>query len=100
AEALARTPARRCVTLNLHPGGGETNGFGPQDYLRVLAAHARGMRFDVVLAERGQIEDEALLREAASWVGAELVLEELGVCTGAPRHDVGKLTSAYASIMR
>jgi uncharacterized cofD-like protein len=43
--------ARRVFVLNLAPQPGETDGFTPQEHLRVLADHAPGLRLDVVIAD-------------------------------------------------
>lgn len=100
AEALNTTPARRCVTLNLLSADGETDGFGPHDYLEVLGEYAGAMRVDVVLAERTQVGDEGMLRKIAASLGAELVLADVCEHTGAPRHDVARLADAYSRMMR
>ncbi len=53
SAALASTPARRLVALNLVPQPGETEGFSPHRHLEVLAGHAPALSVDVVLADRG-----------------------------------------------
>jgi uncharacterized cofD-like protein len=45
------TRARRVFVLNLAPQPGETDGFTPEEHLRVLADHAPGLRLDVVIAD-------------------------------------------------
>src|SRR5699024_1654747 len=100
AAALAASSARRCVTLNLLSQDGETDGFGLETYLQVLAAYAPDLRVDVVLAERSQVQDQALLRKAAAALGAELALADVCVDDGDARHDVARLASAYSEIMQ
>jgi uncharacterized cofD-like protein len=99
AQALISTPARRLVTLNLAPQPGETQGFSPATHLEVLAEHAPGLRVDVVLADRG-IASESVrsLEKAAGLLGARLVLAEVAMRDGTPRHDPRLLAGALAEI--
>jgi uncharacterized cofD-like protein len=98
--ALTGTQARVAVTMNLEPQTGETDGFTPEQHLEVLAAHAPGLRVDVVLADPRSVDDEDGLREAAKELGAELVLADVGADDGSPRHDPVKLADAYAGFMK
>ena len=98
--ALTETSARVAVTMNLEPQTGETDGFTPEQHLEVLAAHAPGLRVDVVLADPRSVDEEAGLRDAAKELGAELVLADVGADDGSPRHDPVKLADAYAGFMK
>jgi uncharacterized cofD-like protein len=98
AAALASTPARRLVALNLVPQPGETEGFSPHRHLEVLADHAPSLSFDVVLADRGAVsgaEDE--LEKAAALLHASLVLSDVAAADGA-RHDPVRLAGAYRNV--
>ncbi len=98
ASALAATPARRLVALNLVPQPGETEGFSAHRHLEVLADHAPSLSFDVVLADRGAVsgaEDE--LEKAAALLHASLVLSDVAAPDGA-RHDPELLASAYRNL--
>jgi uncharacterized cofD-like protein len=99
ATALVGTRARRLVALNLAPQPGETEGFSPHTHLEVLARHAPNLAIDVVLADRaaasGSIDE---LEKAASRCGARLVLADLAVADGSPRHDPLRLAGAFAQI--
>jgi uncharacterized cofD-like protein len=99
AAALVGTRARRLVALNLAPQPGETEGFSPHTHLEVLARHAPNLAIDVVLADRaaagGSIDE---LEKAASHFGARLVLADLAVADGSPRHDPLRLAGAFAQI--
>jgi uncharacterized cofD-like protein len=99
AAALVGTRARRLVALNLAPQPGETEGFSPHAHLEVLARHAPDLAIDVVLADRaaasGSIDE---LEKAASRCGARLVLADLAVADGSPRHDALRLAGAFAQI--
>src|SRR5215471_7624128 len=99
AAALVGTRARRLVALNLAPQPGETEGFSPQTHLEVLAAHAPELAIDVVLADRAAVRGAtAELEKAAGLLGARLVLADLAVGDGSPRHDPLRLAGAFAQI--
>ena len=99
ARALITTPARRIVALNLVPQPGETEGFSPQTHLEVLADHAAQLRVDVVLADRGAAAGTAAeLDKAAGRLGGRLVLADLAMRDGTPRHDPRQLAGAFAEI--
>jgi uncharacterized cofD-like protein len=99
ASALIATPARRLVALNLVPQPGETDGFSPHTHLEVLAEHAPELRVDVVLADRAAAAGTtAELEKAAAMLGARLVLTELAMRDGTPRHDPRWLAGAFAEI--
>ena len=97
-DALERTTARRLVALNLAPQVGETDGFSPESYLEVLAAHAPELRIDVVLADEQMVVDTRGLMTAAQSVGGRLVLAPLALGDGTPRHDPQRLARAYAEV--
>jgi uncharacterized cofD-like protein len=99
AEALSTTRARRLVALNLVPQPGETAGFSPHKHLEVLAGHAPELRVDVVLADRAAAGDaQAQLEKAAAQLGGGLVLADLAMRDGSPRHDPRLLAGAFAEI--
>src|SRR5579859_7584590 len=99
ADALISTPARRLVALNLVPQSGETDGFSPHTHLEVLAEHAPQLTVDVVLADREAAGGSAAeLEKAAAMLGGRLVLTELAMRDGSPRHDPRRLAGAFAEI--
>ena len=99
ADALLTSPARRLVALNLVPQPGETDGFSPHTHLEVLAEHAPGLTIDVVLADRAAAAGSAAeLDKAAAMLGGRLVLTELAMRDGSPRHDPRRLAGALAEI--
>jgi uncharacterized cofD-like protein len=99
AAALLSTPARRAVALNLAPQPGETDGFSPHTHLEVLARHAPGLTVDVVLADRRAAQGSAAeLDKAAALLGGRLVLADLAMRDGSPRHDPRRLAGAFAEI--
>jgi 2-phospho-L-lactate transferase/gluconeogenesis factor (CofD/UPF0052 family) len=102
AAALHVTAARRLVVLNLAPQPGETGGFSPHKHLEVLAGHAPALSVDVVLADTkaaggGNLAD---LEKAASMLGARLVLADVAMADGSPRHDPALLAGVYARIFQ
>ena len=99
AAALVETRARRLVALNLAPQPGETVGFSPHAHLEVLADHAADLAIDVVLADRAAAAGATTeLEKAAGLLGARLVLADLAVADGSPRHDPRRLAGAFAQI--
>ena len=99
AAALTGTSARRLVALNLVPQPGETGGFSPHRHLEVLADHAPQLQIDVVLADRDAAGGSAAeLEKAASLLGGRLVLADLRMRDGSPRHDPRRLAGAFAEI--
>ena len=99
AKALLTTRARRLVALNLAPQPGETEGFSPHTHLEVLANHAPELAVDVVLADRGAASAaSAELEKTAALLGARLVLADLAMGDGTPRHDPRLLAGAFAQI--
>jgi uncharacterized cofD-like protein len=98
-RALVQSSARTVVTLNLEPQAGETDGFAPETHLEVLAEHAPDLKLDVVLADRASVVDRDQLADVARSLGADLVVADLAVGDGTPRHDPAKLARAYAGFL-
>jgi len=99
ADALITTRARRLVALNLVPQAGETQGFSPHTHLEVLADHAPELTVDIVLADRGAAGGSAAqLEKAAGLLGGRLMLADLAMRDGSPRHDPRQLAGAFAEI--
>jgi uncharacterized cofD-like protein len=98
-DALETTSARRLLILNLEAQRGETERLTPHDHLQVVAEHAPRLRFDVVLADSGAIDDHARLAKAARLLGADLVTAPVAEAPGVPRHDAVRLAEALREIM-
>jgi uncharacterized cofD-like protein len=98
-ESLVASRARRAVLLNLAAQAGETEGVSPEEHLEVLASHAPGLRLDVVLADPSTLSDRGRLTAAARRLGAELVVADVAVGDGTPRHDPVKLADACAGFL-
>ena len=95
SAALHRTPARRCLTLNLSDESGETYGMTADQHLQALHEHAPDLRIDVVLGDPSVVEDLDALSAACDRVGAQLLLRQVGVGDGIPQHDPLRLAAAY-----
>jgi uncharacterized cofD-like protein len=98
ARALVDTPAKRCVTMNLGPQPGETEGFSAQAHLEVLADHAPKLRVDAVLADPGAVDEPDLLSDAAGALGARLMMRQVSSGDGTARHDPVRLAAAYRDV--
>jgi len=97
-DALASTPGRVVVTLNLEPQPGETDGWTPQDHLAVLHRTAADLRVHTVLADPASVHDHDALRTMTDELGARLALADVAR-PGAPgQHDPEKLARAYADV--
>jgi uncharacterized cofD-like protein len=99
-DALVNTSAKRVLTLNLVMNTFETVGFSAKNHLEVLAAHAPGLRLDVVLADPDIVHDETLLRRVAADLGAELVMASVGDHRRRGQHDSLRLAAAYRDMIR
>src|SRR3712207_351191 len=97
--ALEETRARVVVVLNLEPQPGETDGFSPEEHLRVLLAHLEGVSLHTVIADAAAVVDRRGLLSAVQGCGAELVLAPVAAPDGAPRHDPSRLAAALASVV-
>ncbi len=97
--ALVNSPAKRCVTLNVAPQPGETDGFDSNTYLEVLAAHAPDLQIDVVVADAGQVVDAQMLADTVHALGGRLVVADIAAHDATPRHDPVRLAATYAGIM-
>lgn len=96
--ALSRTPAKRLLTMNLDPDDKEAEGMDAADHLRVITRYAPEIGVDVVLADPRSIRDAGAFTEAASELGAEVVLREVQSSTSRSVHDPLRLAAAYNDI--
>jgi len=98
AAALRETEGRRCVTLNLGPQPGETEGFSPETHLEVLAAHAPDLGVDAVLADPSSVEDAGGLADVVGSLGGRLLMRQVSLGDGTARHDPLRLAAAYRDL--
>lgn len=97
--AIAASPARRVLTLNLVPTEDETPAYTASRHIEVLAEHAPGLRWDVVVADPSFADGDPHLATFVGSLGAELVIAPVRARDGSARHDPYLLTPVYAAIM-
>ena len=98
AEAIRRSPARRCITMNLSTGAQEAEGRSSGDLLEILLEQAGDTRFDALVADPTALEDAPELAEAAEQHGMRALLRQVSVGDGSPRHDPLRLATAYRDL--
>ncbi len=98
-KALVHTEARVLVVLNLEGQTGETSGYAPEDHLAALFEHAPELQLHTVLADAGSVTDHDTLEQAIASAGAALVVADVAIGDGSPRHDPAKLAVAFERIM-
>jgi len=97
ANAIATSPARRLVTLNLATEP-ETDGYSLPDHLRALARYLPGLRVDVVLADGKAVGDPIGVQSAAESLRARVEFADVAVAGGGPRHDPVALAYALHAV--
>ena len=98
-RAVVETRGRVLVVLNLSPQAGETPGFQPADLVAALLEHAPDLRIHTVLADASSVPDCSALEEAVERAGARLLVADIAMDDGSPRHDPVKLAAAYDDLM-
>jgi uncharacterized cofD-like protein len=98
AAAIAASPARRLVTLNL-AADNETLGLSVADHLAALHWYRPDLRVDTVLADAKWVGEPEPVHRAAESLGARLVLAPLAVADGSPRHDPESLGVALVPVL-
>jgi uncharacterized cofD-like protein len=96
-DALLASKARRLVTLNLLAEK-ETRGLTTVDHLEALKHHAPSLRVDAVLADPSAVDNIDEADEAAKALGARLVMRQIALGDGTPRHDPLRLAAAYRDL--
>lgn len=101
ARAIAESPARRIVVLNLNPQVGETTGFAAHTYLDVLYNYLPDLRVDTVIADRDHVEDVDALRRSCADLGAEPFLLSVSRpdVAHAGMHDPQRLAVAFDTVL-
>jgi uncharacterized cofD-like protein len=94
-DALCRTSAKRCLTLNLSNDTKETQGMSAVDHLNVIKRYAPDFTVDVVLADPAVIGNRSDFERAVEGMGGRAVLGTVGVSTGKPVHDPLRLATSY-----
>ncbi|MFZ1412705.1 MAG: 2-phospho-L-lactate transferase CofD family protein, partial [Micropruina sp.] len=98
AAAIHASPARRILTMNLIPAD-ETDGLSASRHLEVLAEHAPELRLDLVVVDPTFAAGDTHLEAFAASLGARLVVEDVRMRDGSPRHDPYRLAAVYAELL-
>jgi uncharacterized cofD-like protein len=113
AEAIAVSRARVVLVMNLMSEPGETDGYGPADFVRAIVRHAPQITIHDVLVNVRPIPDEfirrfaaaearpiAADREALLAMGCRPVERDLLGADPHIRHDASKLARAVVGLAR
>ncbi|WP_018216266.1 gluconeogenesis factor YvcK family protein [Salinispora vitiensis] len=98
AAAIAESPARRLVTLNL-AAEKETFGLSVADHLAELRWYLPKLRVDCVLGDVKAVGDPEPVERAAESLGARLILAPVAVNDGTPCHDSAALAAALVPVL-
>lgn len=93
-RAIAMTPAYRALILNLSPQPGETESLSAADLVRAIYDVAPDLKLDVVVADPTTVEDIDDLVEAASLLGARILLRQVRTGANSAVHDPLRLAGA------
>ncbi len=108
-NALERSSAHVIIVLNLVPQAGETEGFSPQEHLRVLRTHAPHLPVHTVLADASRVVDRRGLLNAVQALRTDgcaeprLILRPVASATASgdgDRHDPRLLAVALDHVIR
>jgi uncharacterized cofD-like protein len=102
-DALIASKAKKIVLVNLdaRPSDaslGEAGGQPPEDHLALLAAHAPGLRLDVVVADPSTVSNHERLKEVAGELGARVIVADLADGLDSVHHDPIKLSAALKDV--
>ncbi|MBR6459325.1 MAG: uridine diphosphate-N-acetylglucosamine-binding protein YvcK [Actinomycetaceae bacterium] len=93
-EALEKTKARKVLSLNLLAEK-ETSGMKASEHVTSFREYAPELGINVVLADPSAVDSIRELDEAASQCGARVLLRQVRMGDGSPRHDPLRLAAAY-----
>lgn len=93
-SALADSPARRALILNLSPETGETERLTVPQLVEVFHDHAPEIKIDVVIADPSAVAEYDELEQAASLVGAKVLLRQVRTGNRRAIHDPLRLAAA------
>lgn len=98
-DAIANSPAKRCITMNLEAGNFETQGLSSTDLLDAVFKAAPEIHFDAIIADPNSMDDRGEeLKKAAAKLGIELLLRPVSVYGKPSVHDPLRLAAAYRDI--
>jgi len=96
--ALATTPAKRCLVMNLQPSTTETVGMSAAEHLSVLHYYAPEFHIDVIIADPTVVTEphQKKFCEAADQLGAKVVFSKVKDENRANVHDPLRLAVAFS----
>ncbi|KTF05025.1 putative gluconeogenesis factor [Trueperella bernardiae] len=97
-EALAATPAKRALLINLVPDD-ETRTLSPADHVRSFHEHAPSLALDRIVIDDGPGTHWGKLSREAEECGAEILARPLADRRDPARHDVLFLASALRELL-
>ena len=93
-RALCETKAKRVLSLNL-VSEKETRGLSVAEHIGSFHDHAPDLRLDAIIIDPHVIDDAAAIERAANACGAELLIRDVRMNDGSPRHDPLRFAAAY-----
>lgn len=97
-EAIVARSQQLVVVLNIGEQDLEVAGFTLAEQLQALPRMAPGLQVHTVLADSGSVQDETDLQRVVDSLGGRLVVTDLAMDDGSPRHDRAKLADALQQI--
>lgn len=98
-DAISAAHARKALVLNLSRQRGETQDLPLPDHLRVLQRYAPHLGLSVVIGDPAAVLDIDDLQLASAGCGCQVMLRQLSVGDGTPRHDPLRLAAAFRDAM-
>ncbi|MBR5951194.1 MAG: uridine diphosphate-N-acetylglucosamine-binding protein YvcK [Actinomycetaceae bacterium] len=93
-EALEKTTAKKLLSLNLLAEK-ETSGMNAGEHVSSFREYAPQLGIDIVLADPSAVDSIRELDEKADQCGARVLLRQVRMGDGSPRHDPLRLAAAY-----
>lgn len=97
-DAIVETEARRILVLNIAPAD-ETSGFSASRHIELLADHAPGVRFDVVIADPRFVAEDPHVAEYVETLGGRLVVADVASRDGTASHDTFRLAEVFTDVL-
>lgn len=97
-EAMTETRAQRILVLNIAPAD-ETSGFTASRHIELLADHAPGVRFDLVIADARFVDQDPHVADYVRSLGGELVVADVASRDGTATHDTNRLAAVFTEVI-
>lgn len=98
ARAVLDSPAQRILVLNIAPAE-ETDGFSASRHIELLAEHAPGLTFDVVIADSRFADSDHHLDSYVRSLGGQLVTADVQARDGSATHDPNRLAAVFSEVI-